>query len=351
MPHAHIATSSASRILVVRICLTALTPLALSGCYLFQAAQGQLAINSRREPIEKAIVDPNNAPAVRTRLQLIAEAREFASGELGLPDNESYRSYVDLKREFVVWNVFATERYSVEPRRWCFPIAGCVVYRGYFKEADAQSYARHLRLDGADASVSGSAAYSTLGHFKDPVLSSMLRWSDTQIAATLFHELAHQVFYAPNESSFNEAFASVVEDEGATRWLQKRNDPAALAAWRTAQNRGTEFSKLLLATRERLRAMYMHSTPSMELYFRKQEEFGRLKFEYRQLKASWNGYSGYDSWFNRALNNADLISAATYDACMPPLENLLNSVGGDLPMFYEAVKRLTKEERTGLCKS
>jgi len=321
----------------------------LQGCYLLQAARGQMAISSSREPIDQVIADSHATPAIRTRLQLIVAAREFASRELALPDNKSYRSYVDLKRDFVVWNVFATERFSVEPRHWCFPIAGCVVYRGYFKEASAQRYARHARLQGGDASVGGSAAYSTLGHFNDPVLSSMLRWSDAQIAATLFHELTHQVYYVPNESAFNEAFASVVEEEGTRRWLESRGDSDALNAWRAAQRRSTQFSELLLSTRDRLRALYSGAAPSMDLYYKKQQEFGRLKFEYSQLKATWNGYAGYDAWFNRALSNADLVSAATYDSCVPALQKLLASLGDDLPRFYGEVKRLNKDDRKQLC--
>ncbi|HYM35040.1 MAG TPA: aminopeptidase [Steroidobacteraceae bacterium] len=334
----------------LRLIFLGFSAFALSGCYLMQAAQGQMSVNANRTAIEKVIADPRTDEKLRTRLQLIAEAREFASSNLGLPNNKSYRSYVDLHRDFVVWNVFATERYSVEPRRWCFPIAGCVVYRGYFKEESAQRYARRTRLSGADAAVGGSAAYSTLGHFDDPVLSSMLRWSDAQIAATLFHELAHQVMYVPNESSFNEAFASVVEEEGAKRWLESRNDMTSLAAWRSARQRATEFSRLLLGTRDRLRVLYAEAKPSRDLYYRKQQVFGRMKFDYWQLKASWNGYSGYDAWFDRALNNADLVSAATYDACKPELEKLLESVSGDLPKFYDAVKRLTMDERGKLCR-
>jgi predicted aminopeptidase len=286
---------------------------------------------------------------LRSRLELIAEAREFASAQLHLPNNPSYRSYVDIKRDYVVWNVFATDRYSVEPRKWCFPIAGCVVYRGYFKENSAQGYARRARLSGGDASVSGAAAYSTLGHFDDPVLSSMLRWSDAQIAATLFHELAHQVLYVPNDSSFNEAFASVVEEEGAKRWLEGRNDQAALRAWRLARDRSLAFSALLLRTRDRLAALYRNAAPTSDLYYRKQQEFGRLKFEYWQLKSQWNGYAGYDAWFDRALGNADLISVATYQSCVPGLQGLLTSANGDLQRFYEVAKKLDAAGRKKVC--
>jgi len=320
----------------------------LSGCYLLQAARGQLAISAKREPIAEVVADPATPADVQKRLRLIAEARDFASRELGLPDNDSYRSYVDLKREFVVWNVFATDRYSVEPRQWCFPIAGCVVYRGYFKEDAAQSYARGIRLKGGDASVGGVTAYSTLGHFDDPVLSTMLRWNDAQIVGTLFHELAHQVVYEPDDSTFNESFASVVEEAGLERWLKLRNDPSPLAVRQTSKSRAAAFTQLLLDTRERLRKLYRepHDT---ELYYRKQQEFGRLKFEYSKLKAEWGGYSGYDNWFNRALNNADLVSAATYQTCVPGLEKILAEENGDLPKFYERAKKLDASARTKVC--
>lgn len=320
-----------------------------SGCYLLQAAQGQLAISGKREPIASVIADPDAPAELKRRLQLIADAREFASRELGLPDNDSYRGFVDLGRNFAVWNVFATDRFSVEPRRWCFPIAGCVVYRGYFDENAAQRYARRTRIKGGDATVAGAAAYSTLGHFDDPVLSTMLRWSDAQIAATLFHELAHQVLYVPNDSEFNEAFASVVEEEGARRWLTSRNQTDALARWQTSRERGAQFTRLLLTARERLQALYRESANDPDLYHRKQVEFGRLKFEYWQLKETWNGYAGYDAWFDRALNNADLVSAATYQSCVPKLRELLASVNGELPKFYQAAKALDNAQRRRMC--
>ncbi len=306
-------------------------------------------MSMQREPIESVLASPQTPDRLRDRLQLIAAAREFASKELGLPDNQSYRTYVDLKRDYAVWNVFATDRFSVEPRRWCFPVAGCVVYRGYFKEQDAQRYARGARLGGGDAAVSGAIAYSTLGHFEDPVLSSMLRWSDAQIAATLFHELAHQVFYAPNESAFNEAFASVVEEAGLKRWLEKRGDRAASEIQKSVRSRSEAITALLSSTRERLRVLYANEAPSFDLYIRKQQEFGRLKFEYGQLKETWNGYAGYDAWFNRTLGNADLVSAATYESCVPSLTRVLRSVNDDLPRFYETVKAMERGERAKLC--
>lgn len=329
-----------------RVLLTAVFMLPLSGCYLLQAASGQMELTSKRQPIAKLLTDARTPEKLRGRLEYVSEARTFASQELGLPDNDSYRSYADVGRPYVVWNVFATDEFSVRPKRWCFPIAGCVVYRGYFAEDNAQSYARRLRLRGSDTAVGGVAAYSTLGHFKDPVLNTMLGWSDVQLASTLFHELAHQVVYVPGDSEFNEAFATVVEEAGLQRWLAARGRLQDLDAWNEQRERNAQFVGLLLQTRERLDALYRSDLPDDQKRDRKQYEFGVLKLEYDQLKTQqWKGYRGYDAWFSRTLNNAHLVSAATYYGCVPGLRRLLQSVDGSLPLFYDKARELAKETR------
>jgi predicted aminopeptidase len=314
----------------------------LSGCYLMQAANGQMEIVAKRRPITQVLSDSRTPATLRTRLEYVTAAREYASRDLGLPDNASYRSYADVGRPYVVWNVFATAEFSVAPRRWCFPIAGCVVYRGYFKEHSAQRYARSLRLRGYDTTVGGVAAYSTLGHFADPVLNTMLGWSDAQLAATLFHELAHQVAYVPGDSEFNEAFATVVEEAALDRWLSARGEQQQLQAWRAQRERSVQVVALLLGTRERLRTLYESGVPVATMRERKQQEFARLKADYALLKQQWQGYAGYDAWFSQTLNNAHLVSAATYHGCVPALRRLLDSLGGDLPQFYLEIGKLTE---------
>jgi predicted aminopeptidase len=331
---------------IARVLTIAAALLPLTGCYLMQAAGGQMEISSKREPIAEVLASPATAPQLRGRLEYVAAARDFASRELGLPDNDSYRSYADLGRPYVVWNVFAAPEFSVEPRRWCFPIVGCVVYRGYFSEDAAQRYALKLRRRGDDVAVGGVAAYSTLGHFKDPVLSTMLGWSDAQLAGTLFHELAHQVVYVPGDSEFNESFATVVEEAGLERWLAARQRGQDLVAWRQQRERQSEFIALLLKTRDKLRELYESALPDDEKRSRKQYEFGELKLEYAQLKQQqWNGYAGYDRWFDRTLTNAHLVSAATYYGCVPGLQRVLSEAGGDLPRFYEEAKRLARMDK------
>lgn len=301
-----------------------------------------MSIAARKQPIVKLISDRGTPETLKTRLQYVTEAREFASRELSLPDNASYKSYVDLKRRYVVWNVFATPEFSLEPRRWCFPIAGCVVYRGYFSEGIAHRYAARLAARGYDATIAGVPAYSTLGHFADPVMSSMLYWSDAQLAGTLFHELAHQVAYVPDDSSFNEAFASAVEEAGVAQWLEHKGAAIQMSRWKMQQDRARAFRDLLLASRARLQALYASSASDEQKRELKIKEFGRLKFEYWQLKQRWYGYTGYDAWFNRALNNADLAAVATYEACVPGFRRLLAQVNGDWPRFYDEVRRLAR---------
>jgi predicted aminopeptidase len=323
----------------------------LSGCYVMQAARGQMDVMSRREPIHRVIERLDTTDTLRRRLEYVVDAREFAVTALGLPDNDSYRTYADVGRRFVVWNVFATPEFSVEPHRWCFPIAGCVVYRGYFRESAAQRYARRLRAAGYDASVGGVAAYSTLGHFADPLLNTMLHWSDAQLAATMFHELAHQVIYLPSDSEFNEAFATVVEEEGIKRWLEHRGDPVALAQWREQRQRQAAVSKLLLETREKLRSLYASELPPREMRYRKHQVFGELKFRYERLKSKWKGYRGYDHFFDRALNNAHLVAAATYRECVPMIRREFVAAGSDFKQFYERMRALTADRKTGgVCK-
>ena len=208
-----------------RIGLVLVAALALGGCgtlYVAQAARGQIQILNSREPISKVLADPRTGPELRKRLEEVRAAREFAWRELGLPNNKSYTSYADLKRDYVVWSVVATQEFSVDPQEWCFPFVGCVAYRGYFRERSAQEFAARLREQGYDAIVGGVPAYSTLGKFNDPILNTMMGYGDDELASIMFHELSHQVFYVAGDTAFNEAFAVAVEQEGLARWLKFR---------------------------------------------------------------------------------------------------------------------------------
>jgi predicted aminopeptidase len=321
-----------------------LLTLPLSGCYVLHTARGQLDLNARRRPIAQVVADPATPPAVRTQLELVARARTFAVRELGLPDNGSYRSYADVGRPYVVWNVFAAPEFSVDPKTWCFPVAGCVAYRGYFAERKARDFALGLEAKGFDVLVGGVPAYSTLGHFADPVLNTMLGWGESQLAGTIFHELSHQLLYVKDDSAFNEAFASVVEDEGVRRWLEAEGRGSELAAFRAQRERSFRVAALLAAGRTRLRAIYAGPLAPPDKRAAKATEFERLRGEYAALKREW-GRGGWESLFGPRMNNASLLAVATYRDCMPGLEALLAAAGGDLGRFYAEARGLARLDR------
>jgi len=324
----------------------------IAGCsslgYYAQAARGQFQLLSHREPIEEVIEKPDTSEALKKTLGLVLEIREYASSQLALPDNASYRSYVDIKRPYVVWNLFAAPEFSIEPKRWCFPFVGCLSYKGYFDEAKARAAGSRLAADGYDVYVGGIAAYSTLGHFDDPFLSSMLRLDEAVTAGIVFHELAHQRVYIRDDTELNEAFASLVEEEGVQRWLGERRGPEALAAWRVRREREQAFATIVDESRTRLGALYASALPEEEMRSRKATELDALRARYAELKASWGGYAGYDAWFDSGLNNARIASVATYQRLVPALRVMLADAGDDLPRFYadvEALGKLSAEER------
>jgi predicted aminopeptidase len=329
--------------------------LSLSGCsagYLLQAAHGQWQLLRARQPIQRVIASDSTDPTLRARLELVREARDFASHELGLPDNASYRSYSALHRPYVVWNVVATPEFSVEPRRWCFPITGCIAYRGYFREERARRFAAALAARGDDTLVAGVSAYSTLGYFADPVLDTMLQYDDLQLVGTIFHELAHQLVYVRDDSEFNEAFAMSVEREGVERWLVARERSAELAAWRSRLDQQARILKILAAGRARVATLYREAPPLPQRRQAKQELLASITTELRAFEQQRGLRSGYDAWLDAGLNNAHLASVATYFDCLPGFENLLAQQGGNLPAYYAAVRELARapaSRRRALC--
>jgi predicted aminopeptidase len=313
-----------------------------SGCYILESVEGQLALMSKREPITSVIADASTPPALRGQLEAVAAIRDFASHELGLPDNGSYRSYADVGRRYVVWNVVAAPEFSVDAREWCYPIVGCVAYRGYFAEAQARAFADKLRSQGLDVAVGGVAAYSTLGHFNDPVLNTMMGWSDVELAAIIFHELTHQLVYVADDSAFNEALATTVEEEGVRRWLQAQGRDADLASHLVQQERYLKVIGLLSATRAELRALYAAGLAPEQVREKKHAAFVAMRSSFDLLRADWGGHAPFESWFAEDLNNAHLASIATYFDCVPGFKRELEAAGGDLPAFYARVRGLAK---------
>ena len=277
---------------------------------------------------------------MRIKLAKVKEIRRFAARELGLPDNDTFTTYADLKRPFVMWNVVATPELSLKPLQWCFPIAGCVNYRGYYSKDDAQAFARELRDEHYDVEVSGVPAYSTLGWFNDPVLSTFIKYPEGELARLVFHELAHQVVYAPGDSQFNESFAVSVEEAGVERWMSTHGDEKMRKAYADYEHRKQDFLALLLKHRKLLDENYKRDASDADKRKVKGEIFQSIKDEYQVLKASWGGYSGYDRWFAEPLSNAHLAAIATYHDFVPGFRALMarHKNMGD---FYAEVRNLS----------
>ncbi|AOG22552.1 hypothetical protein BSY15_1887 [Acidovorax sp. RAC01] len=352
----------------------ALTTLALAGCastgsgsgaigYYWQSLRGHVQLMQAAEPVDTWVARDDIAPALRERLQLAQRARAFAVAELGLPDNASYRRYADLKRPAAVWNVVAAPPYALKLHTWCFPVTGCIGYRGYFTEADAQAEAARLAAQGLEVEVYGVPAYSTLGYMNwaggDPLLSTFIAWPEGDFVRLLFHELAHQVVYAEGDTLFNESFATAVERIGIAQWLATQASAPARAAAATSEARRSAFRALTRATRTRLAAIYDQKQPlpldSYALDAMKNEAMQAFRAEYATLRERWlkpqDGsaplvttaqVTGYDRWVARA-NNASFAAQAAYDELVPAFEALHAREGGDWPRFYDAVRQLARQ--------
>jgi len=332
--------------LVLRLFAPFLLITVLSGCasplYYAQAISGQLEILAKRRPIEEVLSDPATPAQTRDQLKLVQRLRDFAIQELALPDNQSYRRYADLDRPFAVWNVFAAPELSLEPKKWCFIVAGCVPYRGYFARDKAEQFAANLKQKGYDVYVGGVPAYSTLGWFSDPLLNTFIHRPEAELAGLLFHELAHQKIYVSDDSAFNESFATVVELEGVKRWFQQSGNTKEAEAYRQKIQRREEFTALVLKHRAHLKEIYASTLIDAEKRMAKARVFEELRNDYAKLKTIWNGYSAFDNWFNQDLNNAHLAAIGLYSQYVAAFQTLLAQHGGDLAAFYREVERLAQ---------
>jgi len=318
----------------------------LAGCssigYYAQSVGGHLELMRKSRPVVDWLADPATPAALRERLMLSQQMRDFAVQELKLPDNRSYRAYADLGRAAVVWNVVAAPELSLTLKTWCYPMMGCVGYRGYFDRAEADALAATLKAEGWDVNVYGVPAYSTLGWTNwlggDPLLNTFIRWPEIELARLIFHELGHQVAYAADDTTFNESFATAVERLGGARWRERRGLVAADEA--AFDQRRRDFRALGVRTREALATLYAKPVSDDEKRRGKAAILQGLRDELAALKAGpWQGYAGYDAWADRA-NNAVLGVQAAYDELVPEFERLFEAQGRDFERFYTEAKRL-----------
>jgi predicted aminopeptidase len=312
--------------------------------YYEQAIDGQMEILQKQQPISDMIENPETPAKLREKLLLIQSARTFAEKELLLPVNDHYLSYVELNRPYVVWNVFAAPEFSLTPETWCFPIVGCVTYRGYFKEADARNFGDALAQKGFDVYIGGAIAYSTLGWFDDPILSTFINLRASDTVALIFHELAHGLLYIPDDTAFNESFATAVEQEGIKRWQMLTNATQDYAAWQRKRRSRHKFTALVSKYRDRLKVLYESNLPANEKRNQKAAVFSRMRSEFSVLKSNHREMAVYSAWFSRPLNNAQLISVSTYHDWVPAFSQMLSDANGDLKKFYDRCRQLAKKE-------
>ena len=311
--------------------------------YYAHVTHGESALLLQRRPVGKVIADPMTDPKLAARLKLSQEARQFASAKLDLPDNRSYTYYVQLNRPYVVWNVFATPRFSVDAVPQCFPIAGCVAYRGWFDEQKAKDSAEKLKAEGDDIYIGGVPAYSTLGWFADPILSSMMRWDDDDLIGTIFHELAHQLIYVKGDTPFNESYAMFVEDEGVREWHRSRGETVTDEH---DQLMDDQFTQQVLDLRERLRKLYKSGVDEQAMAAGKQREIEDFRARY----AAWRDKNypndhRYDAWVAKPINNATLLPFGLYDQWEPSFAALFKQANGQWPGFYARVRALAKQPK------
>ena len=337
----------------MKVWLIGLMALLLSGCstmgYYWQSVSGHMQMLNAARPVADVLADPQTPVVLKTRLELSQRIRSFAATELKLPDNASYKRYADLRRSAVVWNVVAAPEFSLTLKTWCFPVTGCVGYRGYFKEADARAEAAQLESEGLEVTVYGVPAYSTLGKLDwlggDPLLNTFINYPEGELARLIFHELAHQVVYALDDTMFNESFATAVERLGSRSWLTANASQAAKDEYAALDARRQQFRALTAATRRDLAQIYLSNrAPDQQIHAQaapKNIAMQKFRNDYAQLKAGWNGFAGYDGWVARA-NNASFGAQAAYDELVPGFEALFEREGKDWQRFYDAVKRLAQ---------
>jgi predicted aminopeptidase len=322
---------------------------ALAGCasagYYMQAVRGQAAMLSAAQPVDTLLADPATPDALKQRLVRARDIRRFASRELSLPDNASYTTYADVGRPVAVWNIFATPELSLELKTWCYPLFGCAAYRGFFDRAEADEFAAGLRVQGYDVSVAPVTAYSTLGWFADPLLNTFINFNDGELARLLFHELAHQVVYVKDDTTFNESFATAVERAGMARWLAAAREEPLAQSFAEFSGRRAQFQALLLRYRDELQALSAGDGAEAPKRTRKHELFDRLAADYERMRdTDWGGFRGYDRYFAQPLNNAHLAAVGAYANLVPAFEAMLARCAS-LPDFYDAVRRLAKLDK------
>ena len=317
----------------------------MTGCshiaYYSQSVGGQFEIISRAEPIDD-VLNSDSPETLKQQLRLVQRLVRFAEQYYHLNNDGSYLEYADVERPYVLWNVFATPSLSLTPKQWCHPIIGCLSYRGYFAKADALALAQALEADDYDVFVGGVTAYSTLGWFKDPVLNTMLDRGEDYLARVIFHELAHQKLYIPDDTEFNEAFADAVADIALRQWLLENQQGETSRLALLNQERETMFVELILRYREKLQTLF-NSKVNDEIKRREKHAlFDAMQDDYLAMRSDWHEGDNYDGWFAQPVNNARIAAVSTYRALVADFLALYERQNSDIDKFFISVEALGK---------
>jgi predicted aminopeptidase len=330
--------------LLVLFCTAAV--FSLTACsslsYYLDAAHGHMDLLAKAQPLDEILQQTDVKVKLRQQLTTFQQARAFASRQLHLPENNSYKTFSDLGRDYVVWNLVAANEFSTAPRQWCFLLVGCFSYRGYFEKHKVDAYALQLKQQGLDVYIAGVSAYSTLGWFDDPIVSSMLYSSEARRVGIVFHELAHQLMYRKNSTAFNESFAMAVEEEGIRRWFEYTNKPVLLDRYKEDKARSSQFHQMLLQTKNKLNQLYAQNLTATEKRQQKQQILISINDDYAMLRRQWGGFTGYDKWMSQPLNNAHFVPVQTYHELVPMFKTILKEQGNDLEAFYAEVIRISE---------
>lgn len=330
--------------------LLIVTASGLSGCadlgYLMHTANGHFDIISRTEKTDTLINDPETDPRLREQLKNVNRILAFANDHLDLPSNGSYLEYADIGRDYVLKNLFATQEFSIHAERWCYPLVGCMGYRGYFDEQRLDTDLQQFRSQGLDIYIAHVDAYSTLGWFNDPLLNTFIDWSELRLAGLIFHELAHQRLYVDGDSTFNESYAMAVQQAGIEALLSQRGETERLPRYRQYLQNRRKVIELIAQARQDLQQLYVENTGTDNLRELKAARMSQLKTDYLALHQKFKVNDGFSRWFEKDLNNAQLVSVATYHSLVPAFRNLLASTGKDFPSFYQIAEQIGDMETT-----
>ena len=329
--------------------LVSIMLLSLSGCadigYYWHSASGHMALMNARVDIQTLLEDPATDDELRARLELVLKIREFARERLALPVGGSYRDYVELDRPWVSRNLFAAPEFSTQLHQWCYPVIGCASYRGYFDEARLQKYARQMQDDGLEIYLGQVPAYSTLGWFDDPVLSSFVYWPDYRLAGLLFHELTHQQLYIDDDTTFNESFASAVQQVGTELWLASRGQTEQLEGFRRWLDYRAEVIALIESTRDQLGELYALELDAPSMRLRKAERFDAARAEHARIAEKFEISGGFTRWFAGELNNARIGSVSTYNSRLPAFLAMIDVHRKDFTAFFDYAAKIGALER------